>query len=133
MAPPGTSAPLYPYVFSSDRLGFRPWQPADLEPLHVLNSNPEVMAHFPGLPSKSESRAFITRMQQLYTRRGFCYFAVETLAQGEFIGFIGLAEQTFTAPFTPVLTLAGGSNAVPGTGATPQKEPGPACSGPLKS
>ena len=93
------------YLFQSARLGFRNWITSDLQPLAALNADPEVMAFFPGTQSKEQSLAFIQRMQQQFTARGFCYFAVDRLDHGEFIGFIGLSEQTYAAPFTPCVDV----------------------------
>lgn len=89
------------YLFTSERLGFRNWEVSDLDFLHAMNSDEEVMAHFPSLPSREESLAFIQRMQGQFQQKGFCYFAVELLQSSEFIGFIGLSDQTYEAPFTP--------------------------------
>ncbi|WP_224999990.1 GNAT family N-acetyltransferase [Cesiribacter sp. SM1] len=89
------------YLFTSQRLGFRNWRQADLQPMAALNADPEVMAYFPGTASEEETYRFIERMQQQYAERGFCYFAVDKLEDGEFIGFIGLSEQNYQAYFTP--------------------------------
>ena len=44
-------------------------------------------------------------MQKQFLEKGFCYFAVDKLADGEFIGFIGISEQTFESDFTPCIDL----------------------------
>jgi RimJ/RimL family protein N-acetyltransferase len=93
------------YLFTSERLGFRNWCPADIAGMASINANPEVMKFFPATQDREQTAAFIKRMQQLYTERGFCYFAVETLEQEDFIGFIGLAWQEYTAPFTPCVDM----------------------------
>lgn len=93
------------YLFASERLGFRNWEAADLEPMTAINTDPEVMTYFPTLYNREQTAAFIARMQQLYTDKGYCYFAVETLEEQQFIGFIGLAWQTYEAPFTPCVDI----------------------------
>ncbi|AHM61514.1 acetyltransferase, ribosomal protein N-acetylase [Flammeovirgaceae bacterium 311] len=93
------------YLFTSPRLGFRNWRQADLQPMAAINADPEVMAFFPGTQSAEETRQFIQRMQQQYVDRGFCYFAVDKLESGEFIGFIGLSQQTYNADFTPCIDI----------------------------
>jgi RimJ/RimL family protein N-acetyltransferase len=93
------------YIFTSERLGFRNWEATDLEPMTAINTDPEVMAYFPALYDQEQTAAFITRMQQLYADKGYCYFAVETLGEQQFIGFIGLAWQTYEAPFTPCVDI----------------------------
>lgn len=40
-------------------------------------------------------------MQKIQAEKGYCYFAVDTLHNNEFIGFIGLNDQYYEAPFTP--------------------------------
>lgn len=89
------------YLFRSERLGFRNWHDSDLPLMAAINADPEVMKHFPSTRSLEETATFITRMQQLSGEKGFCYFAVDVLGTGEFIGFTGLAVQTFVTDFTP--------------------------------
>lgn len=66
-----------------------------------INADREVMEFFPGISSEKETLEFIKRMQNQYADKGFCYFAVDKLDNGEFIGFIGLSEQVFNTDFTP--------------------------------
>lgn len=94
-----------PYLFTSERLGFRAWRTADLEDFHAVNSDPKVMEHFPATLSKAETAAFIERLQQHQLEHGHCYFATEELATGSLIGFIGLAYQGYEAYFTPCVDI----------------------------
>ena len=89
------------YLFTSDRLGFRNWQPADFSPFAAMNADPEVMRFFPGILSPDESYAFALKMQAQFEEKAYCYFAVETLKDQKFIGFIGISEKNFEASFTP--------------------------------
>jgi|APTNR8051073442_1049403.scaffolds.fasta_scaffold05936_3 RimJ/RimL family protein N-acetyltransferase len=93
------------YLFTSARLGFRNWLATDLEEMAAINADKAVMEFFPSLTTKEETANFIHRMQKQLADKGFCYFAVETLENHEFIGFIGLSEQTFEAPFTPCVDI----------------------------
>ncbi len=93
------------YLFKSERLGFRAWQDADTPLLAAINADPEVMEFFPGLTDYAGTEAFIGRMQKQLVEKGFCYFAVDTLEDGAFIGFIGLSVQTFEASFTPCVDI----------------------------
>ena len=93
------------YLFTSARLGFRNWSTPDQERLIAINQDPQVMAHFPSLLTQEETRAFIRRMQSKFGEKGYCYFAVDTLDSGSFIGFIGLSDQEFNAPFTPCVDI----------------------------
>lgn len=93
------------YLFQSQRLGFRNWLPEDLDPMTVINNNPVVMEFFPSIASKADTAAFMERMQRQFMEKGYCYFAVELLATSDFIGFIGLSNQSFEASFTPCVDI----------------------------
>ncbi|GAA4464945.1 GNAT family N-acetyltransferase [Nemorincola caseinilytica] len=67
----------------------------------AINADPAVMEFFPSIQDHEQTKAFISRMQQLFEEKGYCYFAVDTLHNGSLIGFIGIAYQTYEAPFTP--------------------------------
>ncbi len=92
---------MSPYILKSARLGFRNWGAGDLQPMAEINADEEVMGFFPAKPSKEDTAAFIEHMQQQFEEKNFCYFAVDVLESGSFIGFIGLSVQTFPADFTP--------------------------------
>lgn len=93
------------YIFESEQLGFRSWRDNDKALLHKLNSDPKVMEFFPYVPNYEETCQFVTRMQEQFKKSAFCYFAVDILSTGEFIGFIGLSEQNYEAPFTPCIDI----------------------------
>ena len=93
------------YLFKSDRLGFRNWLVSDIEKLAVINADKEVMAFFPKTRTLQETKTFIGRMQKQYAEKGYCYFAVDTLADGNLIGFIGLSEQNYVTDFTPCIDI----------------------------
>ena len=93
------------YIFTSERLGFRTWTESDIEKMAEINANPDVMEFFPAIQTLEQTATFVERMQQLFERTGFCYFAVEKLEDAELIGFIGMAEQTFVSDFTPCIDI----------------------------
>lgn len=93
------------YLFKSKRLGFREWRPADIEVMTEINSDPLVMEFFPSIRSKIETIEFINKMTDHFIRLGHCYYAVEKLESNDFIGFIGLSEQTFNSDFSPCIDL----------------------------
>jgi RimJ/RimL family protein N-acetyltransferase len=70
-----------------------------------INSNPNVMEFFPSIPNFKQTEAFIERMQKQFSDHEFCYFAVDTLANNEFIGFIGISHQTFQSNYTPSIDI----------------------------
>lgn len=93
------------YIFKSDRLGFRNWTEEDKSKMGMINSDPKVMEHFPSIPTQKQTDEFIDRMRDQFSKNGFCYFAVDKLENNEFIGFIGIAEQTFESDFTPCVDI----------------------------
>jgi RimJ/RimL family protein N-acetyltransferase len=93
------------YIFKSNRLGFRNWLPSDVDPMSEINAASKVMEFFPAIQSQTQTIEFIERMQNQFTEKGFCYFAVDKLEDETFIGFIGLSEQTFESDFTPCIDI----------------------------
>lgn len=84
----------------TERLLMRPWREADLEPFAALNSDPEVMEHFPGPLTAEETAAFVERIEERFVESGWGLWAV-AMAGGSahgvgagrsapFIGFVGL-------------------------------------------
>ncbi len=93
------------FLFTSPRLGFRLWQDSDLPSFSAMNADEETMRYFEKPLSEEESKAMMERMNNLYEDRGYCYFAVESLENGELIGMIGLGWKTFEADFTPCVDI----------------------------
>lgn len=93
------------YIFKSERLGFRNWDLSDVNNFAEINTDPEVMQHFPATLSLKETSEFIVRLQKHYKERGHNYFATEILETGEFIGFIGLAYQNYETDFNPAVDI----------------------------
>ena len=96
---------MHNYLFKSQRLGYRNWQESDIELMYHLNQDEEVMRYFPGLNSMIQTKDFITRMQNNFKEKRYCYFAVDRLDTHEFIGFIGIMDQTYEAEFTPCIDI----------------------------
>ena len=93
------------YLFKSERLGFRAWRKEDVEEFAKLNSDREVMEHFPEILSKKEVEEFIEKLQSHFATNGYTYYATEILATKEFIGMIGLAFQEYKTNFTPATDI----------------------------
>lgn len=55
--------------------------------------------------SRAESDAFVDRILESWSTRGFGLFAVEVPGEARFIGFVGLAYHDFPAPFTPCVEV----------------------------
>ncbi|MGR3973503.1 MAG: GNAT family N-acetyltransferase [Candidatus Rhabdochlamydia sp.] len=87
-------------IIQTERLILRHWKEDDLLPFALLNADPRVRKHFPGVLTADESHQLAFRIQTNITKRGWGYWAVSLLTTQEFIGFIGLEEVDFTALFT---------------------------------
>ena len=89
------------YIFCSERLGFRTFDEADTSEMVSMNNNQNVMRFFPFCPNEQQTKDFMKRMNKEFEKKKYCYFAVDRLDTKEFIGFIGLLDQDYDAPFTP--------------------------------
>ena len=90
----------------TERLILRGWRPADREPFAALNADPAVMEHFPSPLGRQESDAFADRIDAQLNERGWGLWAVQADGGADFIGFVGLHEARFDAPFTPAVEVA---------------------------
>ncbi|USD64025.1 GNAT family N-acetyltransferase [Vibrio sp. SCSIO 43136] len=91
----------------TERLILRQWQPSDYPEYAKLNACPKVMRYFPKPLSEPESNAQASIIQGLIAKRGWGFWAVELKSTGEFIGFIGLHQQSHysgipNAPLTEI-------------------------------
>ena len=50
-------------------------------------------------------RVSIDKMKLMCVEKGYCYFAVDQLNDGSFIGFIGFCYQTYESQFTPSVDI----------------------------
>lgn len=85
------------------RLTLRDWRESDREPWAALNADPEVREHFPSVLTRAESDAAFDRIAPGLDSRGWGLWAVDL--DGRFLGFTGLSEATFEAPFTPATEI----------------------------
>lgn len=89
----------------TDRLLLRQWQETDLQPFAALNSDPEVMRHFPSLLAREHSDALAREISWTIEEQGWGLWAVEVVDGPPFIGFVGLNEPRFDAHFTPAVEV----------------------------
>ena len=75
---------------TTPRLVLRRWQPGDLDSFAALNSDPEVMRHFPSTYDRSATAAMITAWEAKIDRQGFGLWAVERAENGALLGMAGL-------------------------------------------
>jgi len=89
-----------------ERILLRGWREEDLESFAELNADPRVMEHFPSVLDREASDAFVRdRILPQLAERGYSLWAAEVPGVAPFIGFVGLLEQTFEAPFTPCMEV----------------------------
>ncbi len=93
------------YLFTSSRLGFRLWRDTDLPDFSAMNADGETMYYFEKPLSEEESKAMMERMNNTYSERGYCYFAVDKIDSQEWIGMLGLGWKTFESDFTPCVDV----------------------------
>jgi len=88
-------------VISTERLILRPWKEEDFLPYAELNADPRVREFYPSLLTREQSDSEIRYFQGTYARDGFCMFAAEQPATGEFAGYIGLQTMNLAIPSVP--------------------------------
>ncbi len=96
---------MKPYIFTSERLGFRTWTDTDREPFFEMCNDSEVMEFFPKLMSREELDEFMVKIKAQYDDHGICFYATDLLETGEFCGFIGLIKTPFKSHFTPSIEI----------------------------
>lgn len=89
----------------SARLLLRQWQDKDLPKFAEMCADPRVMRYFPQTLSRLESAAVIGRVRGHFAENGYGLWALERKDNGQFIGFTGLGEVGFDAPFTPATEI----------------------------
>jgi len=85
-------------MITTDRLILRPWKDEDKAPFAELNADPVVREFFPSILTREQSDASVRYLMDAYDRDGFCFFAAELKATGEFAGFIGIQPMDFAVP-----------------------------------
>jgi ribosomal-protein-alanine N-acetyltransferase len=92
-------------VLETERLVLRRWRPDDRGPFAAMNADPEVMEYLGPLLTRDESDALVERIEAQFDELGYGLWAVQVRETGVFIGFTGLALQTFPAHFTPAVEV----------------------------
>lgn len=87
------------------RLLLRPWKAEDKIPFARMNANAHVMAYFPRTLTPEESDEFIMKNKAHFKDHDYGFWAVELKETQAFIGFIGLFNTTFVAPFIPCIEI----------------------------
>ena len=89
----------------TNRLKMRQWKDSDRPFFAALNADPVVMEYFPAVLEASESNAMAKTIQQLISRRGWGFWAVEEKKSRAFIGVVGLHVPIAELPFSPCVEI----------------------------
>ncbi|WP_460805902.1 GNAT family N-acetyltransferase [Microbulbifer agarilyticus] len=89
----------------TERLQLRQWRDSDRAPFAAMNADPVVMEYFPKLLNREESDAGVDRQIAHIDKHGWGFWAVETLAEKQFIGFVGIKNVTDDMPFAPAVEI----------------------------
>ncbi|WOX07207.1 GNAT family N-acetyltransferase [Microbulbifer pacificus] len=87
------------------RLRLRQWCDSDRAPFAAMNTDPAVMEFFPALLDRTESDAGIDRQIAHIEKYGWGFWAVETLGDEQFIGFVGIKHVADNMPFAPAVEI----------------------------
>lgn len=79
--------------------------PEDTDPFFLLNQNPRVLEFLPGPISRQHVLTFIQKTTRQLQEKSFTLWATELKETGQFIGFIGLNDVDFIAPFAPAVEI----------------------------
>ena len=92
-------------MLRTERLILRRWVSGDRKPFADMNSDPEVMRHFPSVLSREESDGLADRIEEHFGTHGLGLWALEIPDLASFAGFVGLSVPTFEAKFTPCVEI----------------------------
>ncbi len=92
-------------MLETDRLRLRQWRDDDLDAWAAMGQDPEVMACFPALYTRAEAQAAIARQAAFIAEHGYGFWAVELIGAAPFIGFCGIKDVLFDAPFVPAVEI----------------------------
>jgi len=87
------------------RLLLRQWHDKDLPEFACLNADSAVMKYYPNTLNSQQSNAIAEKLRALISERGWGLWAVETLSDNEFIGFVGLHKPVHELPCTPCIEI----------------------------
>ena len=91
--------------FETERLRLRQWIESDRELFARLCGDPRVMEFYPNLLDRTASDAMVDRLQALISDRGWGLWAVESKADKQFIGYVGLHVPKYDLPCSPCVEI----------------------------
>ncbi|MGL5837276.1 MAG: GNAT family N-acetyltransferase [Sphingorhabdus sp.] len=78
------------FGLETSRLFLRTWREEDIDPFHLICSDPVVMATLGPPMSREQVVTLIARMQRLHDQLGHCFWAMERKDDHALIGWCGL-------------------------------------------
>lgn len=94
-----------PVEIRTPRLLLRQWKDSDLDAWAAMNADAEVRKHFPKALARDEAIGESDRIRASIARRGWGMWAAEVPGVHPFIGFIGLNDPAFEAPWQPAVEI----------------------------
>lgn len=92
-------------ILETERLRLRTWKEGDKQALITISQDPEVMQHFPSIPSNDDVKNLFDKINQHQKDKGYSLYAVELKSTADFIGFVGLLTVGYQAHFTPAVEI----------------------------
>lgn len=91
----------------TERLVLRGWRDDDLDPLAMINADPEVMRYIldGSVRDREQSAAGLRKMVRTWDEHGFGLFAVEVRETGVLAGWAGLAVPDFLPEVLPAVEI----------------------------
>lgn len=89
----------------TDRLILRQWKKEDFPAFARMNADPVVMEYYPDTLSEDESNSMAHKLESLISERSWGFWAVETIKENRFIGFVGLHKPTYELPVSPCVEI----------------------------
>lgn len=78
------------FRIETPRLVMREWSDADAAPFHAMCNDPRVMEFLPSALTREDVAVVIARMNGFQREHGYCFWALERLEDGAFLGFCGI-------------------------------------------
>ena len=79
-------------TLATGRMLLRPWRDEDYAPFHTMSADPRVYEYLPPFADKKASDAFVDRLREDFSRRGWGFWALEHRESGLFMGMAGMHE-----------------------------------------
>ncbi|MFD1174869.1 GNAT family N-acetyltransferase [Paenibacillus puldeungensis] len=92
-------------IIQTNRLVFREFAQADLEPLFLLLSDPTVMKYCSGPMDLTGATKWLNAAMACYKQYGYDYWAVYEKNTGDFIGQIGILNQQIAGKYEDCLAF----------------------------